>query len=223
MSVLNDRVYHEIGRQVPLSKRVSLMARRCIHALFMRSLAPTRTSTIVDIGASEDESEETNVLEKLYPWPERITCCTLGTGGDLSAAHAKVRHVTIRPGAPLPFADGAFDIAYSSAVLEHVGGKEQREAFIAEALRVARAAFIVVPNRWFPIDPHTGVPLLHYMPTVYRRALSGTRWDDWSRVENLDFLSRPQIVGEWPGAKPMAVYTGLPMGPFSSNIAFIRR
>ena len=50
----------------------------------------------------------------------------------------------------LPFADGEFDLYFSNAVIEHVGGGERQRAFVAEALRVAPRVFITTPNRWFP-------------------------------------------------------------------------
>jgi hypothetical protein len=54
----------------------------------------------------------------------------------------------------LSFTDGAFDIATSNAVLEHVGSLAAQAAFVCELLRVGRLIFIGVPHRFFPIEPH---------------------------------------------------------------------
>ena len=64
----------------------------------------------------------------------------------------------------LPFPDGAFDVVHSNAVIEHVGGRERQEAFVREALRVGRRVFLTTPNRWFPIEVHTRLPLVHWLP-----------------------------------------------------------
>ena len=48
--------------------------------------------------------------------------------------------------------------------LEHVGGEEDQRRFVAEALRVGRRAFITTPNRWFPVEVHTHLPLVHWLP-----------------------------------------------------------
>ena len=87
------------------------------------------------------------------------------------SSYPGIEYIKIFAGKPLPFKDREFDIIYSNAVLEHVGSPDARRHFIEEALRVARKAFITVPNRWFPIDPHTGIPLLHFNKHLYRSAL----------------------------------------------------
>ena len=35
---------------------------------------------------------------------------------------------------------------------------------MSEALRVARRAFVTTPNRWFPVEVHTRLPLVHWLP-----------------------------------------------------------
>ena len=49
-------------------------------------------------------------------------------------------------------------------MIEHVGGEEEQRRFVAEALRVGRRAFITTPNRWFPVEVHTRLPLVHWLP-----------------------------------------------------------
>ncbi|SDF65423.1 Methyltransferase domain-containing protein [Blastococcus aurantiacus] len=68
-------------------------------------------------------------------------------------------------GCALPFADASFDYVVSNAVIEHVGGPGRAELMLAESRRVARlGAFHTTPDRWFPIEVHTQVPLLHWLP-----------------------------------------------------------
>ena len=137
-------------------------------------------------------------------------------------AYPGVKFRRIEPGKPLPYADGEFDIACSNAVLEHVGGPDMRAAFIKEHLRVARSVFITIPNRWFPIEHHTKIPLLHYAPELFRKSIAGTRLRYWARPSNLEFLDRQLIFREWPiAAKPEVVFTGIPLGRLSSNLAII--
>jgi ubiquinone/menaquinone biosynthesis C-methylase UbiE len=50
---------------------------------------------------------------------------------------------------PLPFADGAFDLAFSSAVYSHLETAAERAAFVAEALRVAQE-LVVLEQAWRP-------------------------------------------------------------------------
>jgi hypothetical protein len=64
-------------------------------------------------------------------------------------------------------------------VIEHVGPRERQQAFVREALRVGRRVFVTTPNRWFPIEVHTRLPFVHWLPEhlsarVYE--LTGKPW-----------------------------------------------
>lgn len=50
---------------------------------------------------------------------------------------------------PLPFADDAFDLAFSSNAYSHVDPADARSRFIAEALRVA-LALVILEQAWQP-------------------------------------------------------------------------
>jgi SAM-dependent methyltransferase len=81
----------------------------------------------------------------------------------------------------LPFDDAAFDLAYSSSVVEHVE-PERRVAFAAEVRRVARGWFVQTPAWSFPIEPHALLPFAHWLaPTLrrpYWRLGAAGSWED---------------------------------------------
>ena len=68
----------------------------------------------------------------------------------------------------LPFADGEFDLAYASSVVEHVP-PALRRAFAAEVRRVARGWYVQTPAWSFPIEPHALLPFAHWLPPRLRR------------------------------------------------------
>ena len=218
---MDDSAYYR-ATELPSARFFLAAARSRLYALFCREFPPDPRARILDIGSSTVENESANFLEKLYPYPDKITCAGLGGGAEIKAAYPDVSYTRIERGRPLPFPDGAFDIAYSNAVLEHVGNAAARHRFLGEALRVARNVFITVPNRWFPVEHHTGIPLLHFSPTLFRRALKSTRFGHWADPENLEFLSARLLEREcaaWPGAR--IVHGGLPLSRFSSNVAIV--
>jgi SAM-dependent methyltransferase len=68
----------------------------------------------------------------------------------------------------LPYDDGAFDLVYSSSVVEHVP-PERRAAFAAEVNRVGRGVYVQTPARGFPLEPHSLLPFAHWLPPALRR------------------------------------------------------
>jgi SAM-dependent methyltransferase len=97
----------------------------------------------------------------------------------------------------LPFEDGSFDVVFSNAVIEHVGGRERQRRFVSEALRVGRSAFVTTPNRRFPVEVHTRLPFVHWLP----EPLAGRVYSRLGRDEGRDLhlLSRRTFASLFPG------------------------
>ncbi len=199
-STVDQRYYQNTGK-MNFARRISTLARRRVHDLFMREMHPKPGDRILDIGVSDDTGIGSNMLEQLYPYRENLTCASLSDGKSILAAYPGVHHVQLAAGKPMPFERNAFDIVYSNAVLEHVGSHSRQEQFIEEMLRVAPRRFLVVPNRNFPIEHHTCLPFIHYLPkTWFRKLLRGTRYDFWSHEENLNYVSAGPFEGCGPPA-----------------------
>lgn len=219
-STVDQRYYRNTGG-MKFARRISAVARRRVHDFFLRTMQPRPTDRILDIGTSDDTDVDANMLEQLYPWRENLTCVSLSDGKSIMAAYPGVRHVQIAAGNPLPFNRNAFDIVYSNAVLEHVGSLDRQKQFLADMCRAAPRRFLVVPNHSFPIESHTCLPFVHYLPrTWFRRLLRGTRYDFWSHEENLNYISAADLRRIWPeGVNPMVIYVGIGFGPWKSNLA----
>ena len=182
----------------PLAARVSLRSRERKLRLFLELYRPGPETTVVDVGVTDAPfggGSSDNFFEALYPWPERITAVGHTDLARFAAAFPAVRAVRA-DGRELPFEDGAFDIGFSNAVVEHVaGGREGQRRFIAELCRVARQVFVTTPNRWFPLDPHTLLPFTHWLPPgpARERVLRARGFDDV-----LDPLGPRELAGLFP-------------------------
>jgi SAM-dependent methyltransferase len=131
----------------------------------------------------------------MYPWPERITAVSDVPLPNFAREFPMVRCVTAS-GTELPFEDDAFDVAFSNAVVEHVGGEEEQRRFVAELCRVAPRVFISTPNRWFPVETHTLVPFVHWLPQPSAdRAFAALGRDKWDRIQ---LLSKRRLLALFP-------------------------
>ncbi len=214
-----DAIYYQHAGGLPFVRRISFLARQRLCRLFLDVMRPTAQDRVLDVGVSDEVNIESNMLEQIYPHRENLTCASLTDGAAILRAYPGVEHTQIVPHQPLPFADNAFDIVYSNAVLEHAGSAEQQRYFLSELCRVARRRFVAVPNRLFPVEHHTCLPVVHYLPKpVFRRLLRGTRYDAWSHEENLNYISAAGLRALWPAEPPAIACSGIGFGPFRSNL-----
>jgi ubiquinone/menaquinone biosynthesis C-methylase UbiE len=155
-----------------LPDRIAGRVRRRMFDVFMRRLAPTPADTVLDIGVTSDQTfASSNYFEALYPFPAKITAAGIEDASFLEKRHPGVKFVYASALA-LPFEDNSFDFVHASAVLEHVGSAENQTRMVAECLRVARRGIcLTTPNRWFPIEMHTHVPLIHWLPPQLSRGI----------------------------------------------------
>jgi hypothetical protein len=165
------------------ASRLSLRSRERKLRLFLELYRPGPGTTVVDVGVTDAPfggGSTDNFFEALYPWPERITAVGYTELDRFAAAFPRVR-VVRADGRELPFADGEFELGFSNAVVEHVGGgRTGQRQFVGELCRVARRVFVTTPNRWFPFDPHTLLPFVHWLPPgdARRRLLRARGFDD---------------------------------------------
>ena len=193
-----------------LAARTSLWNRRRKLAKFMDELQPSPETTIVDVGVGDTGFDTEpgialshNFFEAMYPWPERITAVSDVPLPKFAREFPAVRCVTAS-GTDLPFGDDEFDIAFSNAVIEHVGSREDQRRFVHELCRVAPRVFVSTPNRWFPVEVHTLVPFVHWLPRgTSDRVFSALHRQAWDGVE---LLGRRELLGLFPvKARPRVV------------------
>jgi SAM-dependent methyltransferase len=73
-------------------------------------------------------------------------------------------HVLACDGNLLPFPDDVFDIIDSIHVVEHV---HNLQVYLSELVRVLKPGgvrYLGCPNRLFPLELHTMIPLVHWLP-----------------------------------------------------------
>ncbi len=214
-----DSGYYEIVTPGSLAERLAIFARDRIYDDFIRLCRPRPEDTILDVGVSDVIGEAANMMERRYPYPQRLTAVELGTAEEFRTTFPDVTYRQIKANEPLPFPNGAFDIAASNAVLEHVGSVENQLRFVSELMRVGRRVFITVPNRFFPVEPHTGIPVLHWTDSGFALTCRLLGKKAWTEKESLILMSLRKLRALCPpGAQVEVGRTGIPLGPCSANL-----
>ena len=177
-----------------LAYRISAKSRKKKYEQFLSLLKPEKDETIVDVGVNSEEYSNTdNYLEKHYPYPERITAVGLDDLSDFQERYPKV-HVLQTDGRSLPFRDEEFSIAYSNAVIEHIAGASNQVQFLKELFRVSTRGYLTTPNRFFPIEVHTRILLLHIiLPKKAFDWLLRKIGKGWAAGDYMDLLSEQKL------------------------------
>ena len=225
LSLMPVNTQYNIAAPSSLAVRIAGYQRHKMFRAFL-AIGISSSDTILDVGVTSDRSyDHSNYLEAWYAHKSKITTVGIDEGAAfLREAYPGVRYVK-GDGRSLPFADDSFDYVHSSAVLEHVGNAFQQRAFIAEARRVARkGVFLTTPNRWYPIEFHTLLPVVHWLPRrVFRRILIMIGKEFFASEQNLNLLSVRQLrwMAEHIGFCDVYRVHGVRLAGLVSNMLFI--
>jgi hypothetical protein len=144
---------------------------RMIEELIGRIVARKGRARILDIGGRRDYWA---LLDPALA--AKVSLVLLNYDDELTVARdpndAMDVEYAVGDGCAMPqYADRSFDLAHSNSVIEHVGSLGNCRRFADEVRRVADAYYVQTPYLWFPIEPHYGVPFLHWLPTATRAQL----------------------------------------------------
>lgn len=180
-----------------LPVRLAAYQRRKMYERFLRIFGlPDAQAEILDIGVTSDQAyESSNYLEAWYPFKSQITASGIDDASFLEALYTGMRFVRANA-LDLPFADQSFDVVHSAAVIEHVGCFANQVQMVRECARVARhGVFLTTPNRWFPVEFHTVLPLLHWLPKAqFRNILRAIGRDFFAEESNLNLMKADELL-----------------------------
>lgn len=174
---------------------------------------------ILDLG-SEDGSNIASILNGANVTPQNVFIA------DIEASKLEIGHkkygfsiILLDEFGSLPYPDQFFDLVYCSSVIEHVTipkeqvwnseiafkeiSEQHQKAFAAEIIRVGKQYFVQTPSKNFPVESHSWLPLINFLP---RRALiSLLRLTNafWIKQTTPDYylLDRKRMAKLFPGAK----------------------
>ena len=182
--------------------RSSTVCRQQRARLFLDRLRPGAADRILDLGGgkggymAEILSHRANVtIADVDPGMLRIAAESYGFGT-----------LRLDGAARLPIADGAYDIVFSSSVIEHITGPHEtvckmtdglvfaasarvaQARFAAELRRVGKRYFVQTPYKYFPLEPHSFLPfVIVLLPRRWQVALLAFCGRHWIKSVQPDF------------------------------------
>lgn len=88
------------------------------------------------------------------------------------------------------------DLVISNATIEHVGGFNNQIKMCENIIKLSNKYFVIcTPNKYYPLEFHTKIPFLHYLPEkIYRIVLRKIGLDFFSNENNLNLLSKKKLI-----------------------------
>ena len=215
----------DLGVLDRLKNDLAFQVRKRIFARFMRECAPPPSARVADFGVSGNRDHPAHYFfESLYPYREQLT--VIGRAAEEAGWFVEefpgVRFLEADLRA-IPLPAGYFDYGICNAVVEHAGAVEKQAALVSEVCRVCRCVLFTTPNKRFPFELHTWLPVLHWLPDgAYRAVLRRLGLDYFAEVENLNLLDAASFLSLFPRARRnKLISAGLPFLP--SNLLCLSR
>ena len=161
-----------------------------IYSKFIKHVNFNNKSKLIDIGTTNIDLKHENYLVKKYPYKKFITCLSNQRLSLIKKKFPQIKTI-IGDGRKTKFPNNTFDIVHSNATIEHVGKFKNQIKFVKEAFRISKKyVFITTPNRYFPLDLHTAIPIIHWLPKkIHRIILRMIGHKFLSQEKNLNLLN----------------------------------
>ena len=199
---------------------------------FFERLKGARVQMFVDkLGLGPDDivldlgSEDGSYLSKYYPYPHNIVIADIFEEPMKRGVEKNgLKGYRVIPAeGPLPFEDREFRAVWCNSVIEHVTvprdilgeisnkdfylqAEAHQKEFAKEISRISQAYFVQTPNKHFPIESHSIMPLVAYFSHRSRYRLSQATKRFWVKQWTSDFYlyDRRRFKAHYPDATEYA-------------------
>mgnify|MGYP001341572990 CR=1 FL=1 len=150
---------------------------------------------ILDIGTTTDTNESSNLIIKNLKNFEIYK--SISNQKILSSFFSKTLQKSITKELSLNEIDTfSSDVVISNATIEHVGSYQEQLKMVENIIKLAKKFFIIVtPNRMHPIEFHSNIPFIHWLPKkIHRKILSLIGLQYLGKEENLNLLNTNNLI-----------------------------
>lgn len=155
-----------------------------------------RVKDILDVGTTEDKNfKSSNFIIKKIKNKKIILKSISNQNIKLKIFDHKLKHSITKNLDKKKIMRMSSDLIVSNATIEHVGSRKKQIQMIKNIIKLTKKVFIIItPNRYYPIDFHSKIPLIHWLPKkIHRWILRKIGMKDLSKEKNLNILSIKDI------------------------------
>jgi len=175
--------------------KILIRYREFFFKVFEDNIVYTKNDKVLDIGTTGSTTDQNNIFVKKFKYKNNLTCISDQNLDNLKSIYPEVMFIK-SDGRHTNFGNNSFDVVHSNATIEHVGTSKDQINFLKECIRVSKKyVFLQTPNKFFPIEFHTKIPLLHFLPSYcYRKILKVIGMNFYSDIRNLNLLSQRDLL-----------------------------
>lgn len=156
---------------------------------FKKRVGPLNDKKMLDVGFGNGLIAEAFSKEGSFMYGVEIDEKLVSIAKEITKSENQKIDFRIYDGKNLPFEDSYFDYVFSTSVLEHITYKKEILKEVSRVLKPGGKFYLAFPNRFTPIETHSKLFGIGYMPRSLARKYLKIRGrntiDDW----NLYFLS----------------------------------
>jgi hypothetical protein len=177
-------------------EKIAKEARNEFFNIFRKETKYIKKNSIIDIGTTSSLDNGQNIILSKIKDNKNVTCLSNLNCKKLIKKYPNIKKILIGDGRNNHLPNNAFDIVHSNATIEHVGSYKDQLLFIKECVRISKKyIFIQTPNRFYPIDFHTILPFIHWLPKkLHRKILRIIGLNFYSLEKNLNLLSEKNLM-----------------------------
>ena len=187
-----DRQKIYLTKHYSFFEKILLKKRKEILILLKEYLISKEIKDILDVGSTEDEkNESSNYLIKNLGGYRNYK--SISDQIITSNFFSKILRKSITENfSQDEIANFQSDLVISNATIEHVGSFENQIKMCKNIINLSKKYFIIMtPNRFHPLEFHTKLPIIHWLPKKFHRKilrLLGLKF--FSEEKNLNLLSQ---------------------------------
>jgi 2-polyprenyl-3-methyl-5-hydroxy-6-metoxy-1,4-benzoquinol methylase len=166
-------------------------ARNEFFNIFKKNTKYSKKKSIIDVGTTPCLDDVQNIILSKMKSNKNVTCLSNLNCKILYKKYPNIKKIITGDARNSNLRSNTFDIVHSNATIEHVGSDKNQLLFIRECIRISKEyVFLQTPNRFYPIDFHTILPFIHWLPkNIHRKILKIMGLNFYSLQKNLNLLS----------------------------------